>query len=135
MPKQIFLSPDRVWNRVHKRALHGSALIFGDAQMNVQHSVGWVEGSCRANKTSSIRSAVSTELRLQTDRQTQGRCYIVAALAQRRAGETPGGVSVIPAASGPSSSSNGILLCLRHGGIKRYRDPSVCLSHGAAVSG
>ena len=105
MPKQIFLSPDRVWNRVHKRALHGSALIFGDAQMNVQHSVGWVEGSCRANKTSSIRSAVSTELRLQTDRQTdrqtQGRCYIVAALAQRRAGETPGGVSAIPGSEWP----------------------------------
>ena len=44
-------------------------LIFGGTVIFLQQGVGWVEGSSHA-KTSSIRSSVSIELRLVTDRQT-----------------------------------------------------------------
>jgi len=52
---------------VYDKVPEGSALIFGDNQLSFEHSVGRVEGSSRA-KTSSIRSAVSIEHRLVTDR-------------------------------------------------------------------
>ena len=47
----------------------GSTLIFGYTRISFKHSAGRVERSFRI-KASSIRSAVSIEHRLVTDRQT-----------------------------------------------------------------
>ena len=57
---------------VQDKVPEGSALIFGDNRICLQHSVGRVEGSSTPKKTSLIRSSVSIEHRLVTDRQTDG---------------------------------------------------------------
>ena len=65
MPKRDFLGPESGLDKVTREV----SPYFGDTQISLQHSVGWVEGSSRAKnqRDSSIRFDKTPSSDRQTD--------------------------------------------------------------------